>query len=461
VASSPAQAAFPTRVLTAAEPDAPLPELRLSVAFDQRSKSGQITREWLDEGSRSALDVRELDYEESWSTLTVEARVGLYRDLELTVAAPIVLAYESSIGFAEGVEGGSTVYAPAAPGAPTNADDPSFALRFPITEVPASRNRGGFGDMRFGLGWSPVVDGKDPAWPTITLRGEVTAPTGEVWAPADVAALPSGPGGAIGRGQTVIDVSLGLSKRARPGAPTLDPYVIFGGRLPFAVGGQQARGMEPAPSARVRAGTELVVHEDREEDVRYAVDLGMALRYTASGRTYSPLSDYLPNFDQTRTDGDGVTYDDFADPSSYASSGPASVSCSGARLDRETGAPVPATPGVPCGELNRVDEHVELGGQLAVHLQPTRYTLFRFGGRLAYVTDHLLTHEPVGEDTDPADTSATCGAGPCAGRVNASNARGEDERSPYYDPRYDAPGRRFRIEETFVWSLFVEAGATF
>jgi hypothetical protein len=35
-----------------------------------------------------------------------------------------------------------------------------------------------------------------------------------------------------------------------------------------------------------------------------------------------------------------------------------------------------------------------------------------------------------------------------------------DERNKYYDPRYDTPGRRFRIEEQTNFTFFVQATAT-
>jgi hypothetical protein len=45
--------------------------------------------------------------------------------------------------------------------------------------------------------------------------------------------------------------------------------------------------------------------------------------------------------------------------------------------------------------------------------------------------------------------------------VNAVNSRGEDERSPYYDPRYDQPGRRLRAEGIFTLSAFANLAITF
>lgn len=460
VPSSLAIAAHPTRVLTAAEPEAPLPDLHLGVRFEREERQGSITREWVDP-QLGPGDVSELDWTSVTNTLEIDGRVGLFRDLELSIAAPIVLAYDSELSFSEGVEGRSTVYAPASASTPiTNANDRSVPYAFPITAIPSSRHRSGFGDMRFGLAWSPTVDRKDEAWPTLTFRGEVTTPTGDVWDPADPEALPGGSGGSVGRGQTVIDLSLGLSQRAVPGAPTLDPYILFGGRLPFATSAQSELGMEPPASARVRAGTELVLAGDADDRTHFAFGLEVLARYIGAGRTYSALSDYLPSFDPTRTDVDTIGFDQYADPSNYRNADNPGLNCSGLVYDRDAGTRE-ATPGVACGELTQVEEHIELGGEINLSAKPTPWTLFRAGFALRYVSDHVLTSENAGVDSDPEGSNAICGGGPCLGRINRQNSLGVDERNPHYDPRYDAPGRRFRLESSFVWSFFVEAHATF
>jgi len=54
-----------------------------------------------------------------------------------------------------------------------------------------------------------------------------------------------------------------------------------------------------------------------------------------------------------------------------------------------------------------------------------------------------------------------CGAVPCLGRINRENSQGEDERSPYYDPRYDAPGGRFKATDILDVRFFATATATF
>ncbi len=103
-----------------------------------------------------------------------------------------------------------------------------------------------------------------------------------------------------------------------------------------------------------------------------------------------------------------------------------------------------------------------MSGAIVLNLRPTRWFLIRTGFTAGFTTDHLLTTEPVGTDTDPDSAiDQTCDGADCVGRVNARNSLGQDERSPYYDPRYDQPGRRLRIEEILNLSFFVTAAATF
>ena len=121
------------------------------------------------------------------------------------------------------------------------------------------------------------------------------------------------------------------------------------------------------------------------------------------------------------------------------------------------GLPVAAAAAVPVAGLAAADQAFDdvfrqlTGGLLT--------TAAEAGEALAEVdVDQIVEGE--GGEADPA-TDALCDGARCSGRVNARNSTGKDERSPYYDPRYDAPGRRFRLEESTHWTFFVSGGATF
>lgn len=463
-----AEAAFPTEVRTAAEPNN-IFDLDLSLGFDHARKGAKITREWIQDqdGTLTPLEVRELTYTEVTQRLLLDLRIGVFRDLEIHIGAPIILANDSSIGFQDGVLGRSTICCEG----DQNADDPAVRAdpRYPFARVPSDRYRSGFGDMVFGLAWSPFVDAKDEAYPTLTLRADVTTPTGRIRDPSDVKALVDTEGGGVGRGMTVFDLSLAVSRRMQLGVPALDPYMIFGARIPVANPSQKAKGMEPAASGRFMVGAELLVWEDVEAKERFALDLAFQTRYVGTGRTYSELSDYLPSFDPTRVLGnrteaglrpDEFAYSDFDDPRNYA-------------VQRE-GTSCGKIVGVPCGELNKVDDYLQLKGTATLNMRFAEYVLLRAGFALEHETDHFLTNERVGKDLDPSSaSSADCDGAACVGRVNARNSYFDrtsntcpagqtcDERSQYYDPRYDALGRRLRIEDVLTWTIFVSGAATF
>ncbi|HJL43449.1 MAG TPA: hypothetical protein RMG48_19235 [Myxococcales bacterium LLY-WYZ-16_1] len=440
-------AAGPTQVLEGVGPERKAPMVRLGVGFDQDYQQSRITRETtLDQGSGPVpTEVQELDHQFVRRRLLVDGRVGLYRRFELRLLAPIVLEQDSQIRFSDGVAGRSTIF-----GSP-NADDPTFSTRFPITTVPQDRSRAGFGDLEVGLAWAPVSNDDRPTWPTVRLAAMVTLPTGEKWDPADIRALPSTDGtGGPGLGLYVFDLSVALSKRAFLGVPTLDPYFEIGTRLPVATGDMADLGLDPAFSGRVRMGTELVFARDRKRDTFYGIDVGISFRYIGSGRTRSQLTDYLPDFDQTQVDADVFEYGDFADPSNYSRSAEG-VSCV---VDPDTGDP--RTPGVPCGEFTRVEDHVRFDGHVGFRIQPQKNFAFTAGVQVGFANDHFITGEAAGTDLDPPD-AGTCNGAPCSGRVNRVNSRGVDERSPYFDPRYDAPGGRFRAEDILNVGFFVRA----
>lgn len=441
--ASPAHAAYVTEVVSAVESDKALPDIHLGVTYDYRTKSARISREWIqDDGVLlQARDVRELKYSETVMRLLIDLRLGIFRDLELHVQAPIVLSDESEVFFDDEVEGRSTIF-----GSP-NANDPNFDYRYPLTEIPSSRRRAGFGDMTFGLSWSPLVERKDPSFPTLTIRADVITPTGQVRDPKDQRALRSVDGtGDVGLGMVTFNLSLAVSKKTRAQAPYMDPYLLLGTQLPIAIGEQRDRGMEPPFSGRLRIGTAVVFAEARRRS-RYSIDLSFGARYVTAGRTYSELSDYLPDFDQTRL-AESPTYDSYDDPLNYDTQ----------ILSARCG----IIEGIPCGELNRVDPHLIMSAALAVHIEPSRWFRLRIGVDGSYTTAHIITGEPVGTDTDPASAAdQMCGAADCVGRVNIVNSRGEDERSRYHDPRYDVVGRRLRAEQIFNLRAFVTAFVTF
>ena len=413
-----------------------LPQFRLSVGFEQYWEKAGISREFVQNAPDGSFEeVRELDYEAIRRELVLQARVGLVQRLEFRLRAPVVLQADSSIQFAEGVAGNSTIFGS------TNADDPAFATRFPISTVPQERNRAGFGDLGAGLFWSVVEDRPNRAFPTLTLGVNVTFPTGDPWDPADVNALPQIDGsGGVGSGQTTFDLSLAMSKRSAWGAPTFEPYFELGVELPIANAELEDLGYEPPPVGRVRTGSEVIISEDPVKGSYYGLDFGLAFRFIGSGRTRSQLSDYLPDFDQTRVDADFAGRADFADPMNYSrfSSG-LDVSC---LTDPATGDPL--LPGVPCGEFTRVEEHFQMDGHIGFRLQPLEIFSFSAVAMVGFQNDHFITGESPGEDTDPAVVpNDVCGSTSCTGRINRRNSLGEDERSRFFDPRYDAVGGRF------------------
>jgi hypothetical protein len=165
-----------------------------------------------------------------------------------------------------------------------------------------------------------------------------------------------------------------------------------------------------------------LVSEDIPSDQRYALDFSFGVKYVGIGRTYSELSDYLPSFNQRNVKDaanfgrDAVNYVDYDTAANYET-----------RLD---GASCGKIAGVPCGELNRVDEYLQLQSAFALHVRPAKYALFRLGIGFGVNTDHFLTTERVGTDTDPTSldpaTDRTACSGGCVGRVNARNSNNED-----------------------------------
>jgi len=468
-----AQASWVTKSLTAAEENNAV-DINLSATWDYSKKTAKITREWIRDGKN--VDVRELLYEENIQQLLLDLRVGIFHDIELRLRAPLIFKEQRGLSFADDVLGtGPNANSTLCCQIDTTtgegsqlADDPGrdtkLDPRHPIISEPNSRHRAGLGDMTFGLGWSPFVDHKDEAYPTLTLRADITAPTGKQRSPSDLAALVESEGGSVGRGMTVFDLSLGVSKRMRADTPSFDPYILIGAELPVAAEGQKKLGMEPPIKGRFLIGTEILVYESKDQKQRYAFDFGFQTKYVSTGRTYSEMSEFLPNFNRTAPEARAKTagadptipvldkdyiYEDLTNPAHYS--------------NQVSGASCGGIMGIACGELNQVDQYLELAGTVAFHAQFTEYSLIRISGQLQHETGHFLTNEHTGNDLDPSSAGDVCDNAdkPCSGVLNVVNSKGEDERSQYWDPRYDVPGRRIRIEQVMNWKFFISGVATF
>ena len=98
------------------------------------------------------MNVKELRFERVIQEVVPELRIGLYKDLELLVEAPVTLSNEQTIRFAGngGNRNGVVITLENSTIAPANGAN---LFDVPVQNLPT---RAGFGDMLFMLRYSPI-----------------------------------------------------------------------------------------------------------------------------------------------------------------------------------------------------------------------------------------------------------------------------------------------------------------
>lgn len=414
----PAFGAELTRVASSFEPDHPF-GFFLDASYERTQTRGLITREWYDEGRLK--DVAELRYTRIESALNIDAHLGLYRDLELHFALPVIFQDDESWGFAgTNSDATTTLYrnclAPDGSLSPTCPGPGLGSDRLFNVDESARAYRGGLGDITFGLGWAAFNEKKDPTKATWALRFDYTAPTAAVRNPS--VATSASARGALGDGAHRFTLSSAFSKRFA----FAEPYTKIHYTLPFNSGRAYANcdnpdatrmaapgncgsphwsraetALTPAHRGGGLVGMEVIPWDNPEKGHRFSIDLQGAVTYVSAGRYANEMSAML-------------------------------------------------------GKLLTTGDYLQVGGQVGLVGHFAGIFHLKVYAGLTHNTEHTLTDELVGKDLDAAGTEG-------AGKIDVMP--GSREVTPSYDWRIDRVGRRFRVAETTVFRFAIQATLTF
>jgi hypothetical protein len=93
----------------------------------------------------------------------------------------------------------------------------------------------------------------------------------------------------------------------------------------------------------------------------------------------------------------------------------------------------------PLFEITQTEQYLRTGAGLGLHFTLFEYVSFHAGLNMLYDTEHIVTGEAIGTDLDdPGDDGF--------GLVDLDDER---ERSEFFNPYYDTPGRRFSVADSF------------
>jgi hypothetical protein len=456
------RAAEVTRVVSALDDDNRF-DFNLTLSFLREAKSAFIKREsQSQQPSASRIDlIKDMQYLQTRNVLDLRADFGILWDVGLHVEVPIVLTDDRRLDFDQSA-GGDCMY-PGDPGpincvnasnattlrdgilpvdnasAPTqygvdgqHPDRHGFAA--PSKTVFRGPTRRGLESLNVGLTWAPFNQLRDDTKPTWTLGFDAKLDVGK-----DMRFDPAAPGAntAVGLGYHQFVWSTFVSKRFR----YFEPYFGASYMLPVRSNGGvfrgEAKGSQTAVDPQQRAGVQIGVEQIAWEKPRAAQRVTVELRGRAEqhffGRSHSELWEALSGSPQCANDPAACRRDP-------------GVGGANVGIDFDQGNPSPY-PGV-----TETEAYASFGGDAGLNIQMGKYVRFRGLFGLTVDLPHFITYANAGSDLRGNPDGSP------DGHVDLADPA---EKNPVYRETIDNPGRRFRVEGTQIWSLFLEGSIMF
>ena len=425
LAAAPALGAEITRVSSSGEPGSAF-DLRLEVRWERTQHRARITREYGDNGGSPGVGVVndnvELDYSEVTNRLVPALHVGLWHDLELRAELPYVLNDDATW---KDASAGTSALSPNAAagyyGIDANGASCTAAAPCPFFPVGKTLYAGGaLDDLKVGIAWGILNERKVPFAPTWVVSFDVTVPTAARFDPAagrltaasffDAPSFASSARAGVGRKIWVYELATALSKRMGPA----DPYFQAHVRIPQKSSGTYSNCDHAADLAVIGQMTSVspgLCKTAAKQLTEAAPPLVAGMIFGAELVPYEDRATAQKFSVDLRLTGD--------------------VTSSGRWYDELT----PAT-----GKLMHNQAYLSAGASLGLVLRASRYVSLSALGAWQYATSHLVSGEALG---------------------HVSNEVVYPPSNPNFDFRWDLPGRRFRVTESTLLTVAVNAAVNF
>ncbi|MBL93200.1 MAG: hypothetical protein CMH56_15480 [Myxococcales bacterium] len=298
---APGHSARITEVADAMDDNDPF-DANIEMQYDLRTHTASITRENYQQDTTNKVNrvmrVKELNYESTQHMIQPRLELGLFRDLALYLKIPIVLSWNQNSIYANGTNASNSSLAQDQNNASPTLVDGWPTSNFGIPEGQAyndwrfdnatgafSSERAGPNNPTFGFRWSPSNNERQPSSVTTTLDLSYTAPFFPYMDPWTEAANSTDVGN-VANGTHLIGLAVAMSKRFL----FLDPHFLmhYTGPIPAS---EALWGLHGQHHGGVRAGLEIIAHEDPAYDQKFAIDLFGGTEYFSEGRNYSEISD--------------------------------------------------------------------------------------------------------------------------------------------------------------------------
>jgi hypothetical protein len=409
--------------------------VRFEADYEYDVDSAAIAREHVgpDVDPLAPLPVhRELESHQSRQQVTPRAELGLYHDLWVSFAAPIVLAQSSELDLASGVDRttASTFLDGILPAT-------GFDARNPMTPPPPggfvfhSVTRSGVPELQGGIGYAPMNQARDDTKPTWKLGADLHLAIGRVMR---FDAVDPGRETGVSTGVDELRLWTSLDRRLRYFEGWFEasyqlPIYIRSASL-YRDPGFGATHVDPSQTAGVRFGMEAYLMDDPAAGRRITAELASQITLHFEGRGYSEMWEAFALAGDRRTAGPLV-------------------------LDSD-----PVTPGVQelsYPGVSNIENYLETSARLTVRARLGAHLSLAAFGQLAFRTDHVISFAEAGVDLPTCPT----GAPRCETDDNDVVNPGTAEVNPLHVRKIDLVGHRYHAEDGRGYVLGVEAHLAF
>ena len=420
-------------------------DLHFSLGYEFSMRRAAIKREYAGFEGTGPDDpmpiVKDLLFSGSRHTIVPRAELGVFTDLSLSLAMPIIVGDSRKLEFdqrstpcvfpGEGVPtcinsaNSTTLVDGLLPATGFDANDPSGPGFTDPNDPTIFRGptRRGLDQLHLGMTWAPMNQLRDDTKPTWKVGAEIRLPIGKTMR-FDRDAPKSKTG--VGTGLYEVQVWTSMARRLT----WAEPYVELWWRAP--IGEKEAspfRALEPAygqirTSAQQHAGTRFgfagIAWEDKAQEQMVSVDVSARLEAAFEGRAYSEMWEIFQ----------------YAGDATYA--GPLVLDGDPTTAGRQA----LSHPGV-----TNVENYITFAGRVGVSAELG--SKVRFGGFFELVHDqsHIISFADAGVDSSSDNNDVV--------------DPGTDEVNPFHVQTIDVVGHRYYLDEASNYVFMVDARVLF
>jgi len=293
------QAAILTDVLDASDDNDDVFDFSLSVDFTQVHEQARISRErnTISSTDKRMLTQREFEYNSIKSTIDVNMKFGIYKDLEFHINLPITIE-DSNKGKQDAFWRNKYWAGDYVQNQLDYFERPSLLSDkvFGFAEWEAIHK--GVGDMTLGFSYSPVNQERVKEYPTWVITLDIQVPTGPEQKPSlnpfdNADNRFKGVSDTVGVGKKLVALTFKTAISKRFGV--VDPYFGMHYKLTIDTGGLIK---DPRHEGNFLLGMEVVAHESKPDGAnepkwKVAFDFRMQATILGKGQDFSSITDPL------------------------------------------------------------------------------------------------------------------------------------------------------------------------